>query len=133
MCKLAKRLGDPTDRDEALQELHQALRHADGDAADEAFEAFHQDPNTKVLVAHPQTAAHGLTLVEADTTIWFGPTYNAEHYEQANNRMNRPGQTHNMTIIHLYSTPFEKNIYAATQNKVDFQESVLGIFKDFTG
>jgi hypothetical protein len=64
MCKLAKRLGDPTDRDEALQELHQALRHADGDAADEAFEAFFAAFVDAVFLAQDRPASTS-THIEA--------------------------------------------------------------------
>lgn len=98
---------------------------------DIAYRAFRKDNDVKVLVAHPQTTAHGLTLIEADTTIWYGPTYNAEHYEQANNRMNRPGQNYNMNVIHLYATPFEKAVYNTLRGKLDFQDAVLGVAKEF--
>lgn len=94
---------------------------------DKAFRAFRSDPEVKVLVAHPQTASHGLTLVEADTIVWFGPVYNAEYYEQGNNRADRPGQTHNVTVVNLWGPTFEKEVYAALQGKLNFQDAVLGI------
>lgn len=100
-------------------------------ARDAAYRSFRESPDIKVLVAHPQTTAHGLTLIEADTTVWYGPTYNAEHYEQANNRMNRPGQHHNMNVVHIYATPFEKAVYSTLQGKLDFQGAVLGAAKEW--
>ena len=95
------------------------------------FKAFREDSDVKVLIAHPQTAAHGITLVEADTTIWYGAIYNAEYYEQANNRMNRPGQHHPMTVVHIYSSTFEMQIYKHLQGKIDFQDAVLSAVETF--
>ena len=97
---------------------------------DENFRRFREDPTIKVLVAHPQTTAHGLTLVEADTTVWYGPIYNAEYYEQANNRMNRPGQHHPMTVIHIYCASFEKQVYSHLRGKLDYQSAILGAIED---
>lgn len=119
-----------------LDGVHEALKNAgvgvvkvDGRTSktrrDSIYNSFRNDPEVKVLLAHPQTTAHGLTLIEADTTIWYGPIYNAEYYEQANNRMNRPGQHHPMNVIHIYGAPFERAVYRHLQGKLDFQEAVL--------
>ena len=47
----------------------------------------------KVLFCHPQSAGHGITLTKGTATIWASPTYNVEHFEQANARIFRGGQT----------------------------------------
>jgi hypothetical protein len=55
-----------------------------------------------VLFAHPQSAAHGLTLTKGNSTIWPGPTYNLEWFVQGSQRQARIGQkskTEVLTVI----------------------------------
>ena len=55
-----------------------------------------------VAIAHPASVGHGLNLQEGGhIIIWFGLTYSLELYEQANERLNRPGQTNVCRIYHL--------------------------------
>jgi hypothetical protein len=68
MRKLAKRLEDPTDRDEALQVLQKALRNADGDAAGEAFEAFNGEGGA--ARRHAGAGADG-RAPQGERTGWF--------------------------------------------------------------
>lgn len=89
------------------------------------FSAFTGQDNPHVLVAHPQCMAHGLTLTSAATIIWYGPHMNAEHYEQANGRIMRAGQTREQNIIHLYSTNLERNAFKALRNKGNLQEVLI--------
>lgn len=88
-----------------------------------------EDSELKVLVAHPATAAHGLTLTTANICVWYGPTFSALHFEQANARMARPGQTHHMTIIRLAATAMEWAAYDVADAKVDRQKKVLDLYK----
>ena len=39
------------------------------------------------------TAAHGLNLTRATTTIWASPTYEPDLFQQRNARIRRSGQT----------------------------------------
>lgn len=52
-----------------------------------------------VLFAHPQSAAHGLTLTKGTTTIWPGPTYNLEWFVQGSQRQARIGQKEKTEIV----------------------------------
>lgn len=55
-----------------------------------------------VAIAHPASVGHGLNLQEGGhIIIWFGLTWSLELYQQANERLNRPGQTHICRIYHL--------------------------------
>jgi SNF2 family DNA or RNA helicase len=83
----------------------------------------------KVLIAHPATAAHGLTLVTANVCIWYGPTFSAEHKQQADARVIRPGQKHHMTIIHIGSTALEWEAYGVADAKAGRQEKVLSLYR----
>jgi SNF2 family DNA or RNA helicase len=97
------------------------------------FDAFQQSPDPRILVAHPKTTAHGLTLTQADTTIWYAPIFSLEIFEQANNRMDRPGQRNPMTVVMLESTGMESSIYAALRSKGRMQDSVLELYKKEVG
>lgn len=95
----------------------------------EIFNEFQNLRDPQVLLAHPKTTAHGLTLTAASTTIWYGPTYSAETYEQANNRTNRPGQLHDMRIIHLHSVTQESAIFKALAEMNDLQGVLLDLYR----
>lgn len=80
----------------------------------------------KVLFAHPQSAAHGLTLVKATTTIWASPTYNLEHFVQGNKRIYRTGQTDKTeTIVIVAEDTIDERVFVALANKRVRMESLL--------
>ena len=55
-----------------------------------------------VALAHPASIGHGLNLQEGGhITMWFGLPWSLELYQQANERLNRPGQKHVCRIYHL--------------------------------
>lgn len=90
----------------------------------------HADP--RLILAHPGTMAHGLTLVEADTIVWIGPITSAEIYDQANARVTRPGQKYNTHIIHLMGCDVEKRMYARLVQRLNMQGVLLDMFKAAT-
>jgi len=98
----------------------------------ETFNLFQNTDKYRVLLAHPQCLAHGITLTAADTVIWFAPVMSLEIYDQANHRIRRVGQTHKQLILHLQSTPVEKKIYKMLQNKQKVQDKLLKLFEDDT-
>jgi SNF2 family DNA or RNA helicase len=125
----------------ALAGLHASVTSAGHDATvvsgdtpakarDLIFNAFQNTPQYRVLLAHPQCLAHGLTLTAADTIVWFGPITSLEIYDQANARIRRVGQTRKQQFIHLQATPTEKKIYSLLINKQDVQSQLLDMFRD---
>lgn len=55
-----------------------------------------------VALAHPASIGHGLNLQEGGhIIIWYGLTWSLELYQQANERLNRPGQKSVCRIYHL--------------------------------
>ena len=55
-----------------------------------------------VALAHPASVGHGLNLQQGGhITIWYGMTWSLELYQQANERLNRPGQTQICRVYHL--------------------------------
>jgi SNF2 family DNA or RNA helicase len=97
---------------------------------DKIFSDFMNKDDPRVIVAHPQCMAHGLTLTEANMIIWYSPTQSLEIYEQANARITRPGQTSKTMIVHLAGTPVEKSTYKRLRDRGNMQGMLLQLFKD---
>lgn len=86
----------------------------------------------KVLLAHPQSAAHGLTLTRGTTTIWASPTYNLEHFLQGNKRIYRISQTaQTETITILAAGTIEEKVYEKLMSKDVKQASLLSILQEY--
>jgi len=97
---------------------------------DETFTLFQNTESVKVLVAHPQTMAHGLTLTAADTIIWFAPLPNLEIFEQANARIRRIGQKHKQQILMFCATRAERRMYHKLRTKQNVQNMLLDLFAE---
>ena len=102
------------------------------DRAEIITEFQREDSDLKILVAHPATAAHGLTLATASICVWYGPTFSSEMWTQANARIIRPGQKHHMTIIQLGSTTLEWEAYGVAEAKTDRQNKILDLYRKVT-
>jgi len=93
--------------------------------------ARYQAGQIKVLFCHPQSAGHGLTLTKASTVIWCSPTYNAEHYQQFNQRIYRAGQTQKTeTILIQARNTWEPEVYKKLNTKLGRMENLLHILKE---
>jgi SNF2 family DNA or RNA helicase len=81
----------------------------------------------KVMFAHPQSAAHGLTLTRGTSTIWASPTYNLEHYQQGLKRIYRAGQAQKTeTIMIVAPGTIDERAWQALQNKRVLMTDLLG-------
>lgn len=104
-----------------------------GKARSALIARFMDTPNPHVLIAHPKTASHGLNFTCADTTIWFGPTFSAEMYQQANERMARPGQDSHMGIYHLSSSDIERKAFQLLYDRQVTQQGLLSLYEETIG
>lgn len=95
---------------------------------DVVFTSFQTRLSPRIIVAHPQTLAHGLTLTAADTVVWYSPTMSLEVYDQSNARINRPGQRNNMLIVHMIGTEVERATYLRLRQKQRMQNCLLDLF-----
>jgi len=100
---------------------------------DSIIQKFQLAIDPAVLVAQPRTASHGLNLTVADVTVWFGPIFSAEQYQQANERMARPGQDKHMTIAHLGAHKLEWGAYGTVKEKGKRQASILSLYENVLG
>jgi SNF2 family DNA or RNA helicase len=95
---------------------------------DDIFRRFQNDKHTKVLIAHPKVAAHGLTLTAANTIIWYAPTFSIGQYMQANARIDRTGQTLAMSVYNLWCHPVELAIYSLLQSRESLQSRLMELY-----
>lgn len=80
-----------------------------------------------VALAHPASIGHGLNLqYGGHITIWYGLTWSLELYQQANERLNRPGQTQVCRVYHLVlSGTHDARVLQALQNKDKGQAAAI--------
>jgi SNF2 family DNA or RNA helicase len=96
------------------------------------FHDFQHQKDPRVLVAHPGTMAHGLTLTSASTIIWYGPINEPERYTQANGRIERIGKRHVSNLIHIEATDLERRMYERLKNKQNLQGLLLDMIEEQT-
>lgn len=88
-----------------------------------------QEGDLNVIVAHPAAMAHGLTLTESNTIVWWAPVDDYEIYEQANGRITRPGQVRKQNIRHLFCSDIERAVYGRLKRKESMQGLILDMIK----
>lgn len=81
----------------------------------------------KLMLAHPQSAAHGLNAQFGGSLIlWFGLPWSLENYQQFNARLHRQGQKNCVRIVHLIAkNTIEEKILTALRNKEFSQDKLL--------
>jgi len=131
--------------------IEHAVVHGGISGRSEIFNLFQHTDKYKVLLAHPECVAHGLTLTAADTVCeWKGTA----HYLSVtapgrradlaalnemrgpifkltlDPRITRVGQKHKQKVLHLQSTPVEKRIYGLLQRKQKVQDTLLAMLSE---
>ena len=88
-----------------------------------------QNPNSKVrfIVGTPQTAGFGITLTGASTMIYYSKGYDLEKRQQSEARIDRIGQTKNMTYIDIIcEKTVDERIVKALRRKVNIATEIMG-------
>ena len=80
-----------------------------------------------VALAHPASIGHGLNLQDGGhLLIWFGLPWSLELYQQANERLNRPGQQNVCRIYHLIlKGTHDERVLQSLQKKEKGQAAAL--------
>lgn len=89
------------------------------------------DGEIDFLLAHPASSGFGLNLqAGGHHVIWFGLTWNYEHFEQANKRLHRQGQRFPV-IVHILSSADTKDelVGKALEKKENAQDYVMESLK----
>ena len=80
-----------------------------------------------VALAHPASIGHGLNLQDGGhLLIWFGLPWSLELYQQANERLNRPGQKHVCRVYHIMLRgTHDERVLKALSNKETGQNAAI--------
>ena len=80
-----------------------------------------------VALAHPASIGHGLNLQDGGhIIIWFGLSWSLELYQQANERLNRPGQKNVCRIYHLIlKGTHDERVLQSLSNKEEGQDGAI--------
>lgn len=108
---------------ESLDMLKQALPKATVmDKAGKCVKKWNEG-KIKLLLAHPQSAGHGLNLQKGGRRIiFYEMPYSLEYYEQFVGRLNRQGQTKTVYVHHLIGRDTQDTlVYDALQRKANVQ------------
>lgn len=85
----------------------------------------------RFLVAHPASAAHGLTLVNCHISVFFSLDYSMEMYSQARGRTYRNGQKNNCVYFHILAKDtIDEDVLAIVQRKETAQDVADRYFKN---
>lgn len=84
-----------------------------------------------VLLCHPASVGYGLNLQGGGRLIvWFSPTWNLEHYRQANARLHRQGQQKPVAVYRLLvPDTVDARVVDALEGKGTLQDFVLDAVK----
>lgn len=80
-----------------------------------------------VALAHPASIGHGLNLQEGGhITVWYGLPWSLELYQQANERLNRPGQKNVCRVYHMIlKGTHDERVLKSLKNKEKGQDAAI--------
>jgi SNF2 family DNA or RNA helicase len=99
----------------------------DARTADQYIQSFNRG-EIPVMFCQPGSMAHGLNLQEAcNHIIWFGLTWNYEHYEQAIARIYRQGQKEESVFVYriIARGTKDEDVVKTLNDKEEFQDGLL--------
>ena len=114
-----------------LSRLRKAFPYAVAlDTEGKAVEAWNRG-EIRMLLAHPQSAGHGLNMQEGGSMlVWFSLMWNLEYYQQFNARLHRQGQKKPVRIVHLMmSGSIDEAILQILKKKDATQADLLNFLK----
>jgi SNF2 family DNA or RNA helicase len=89
-----------------------------------------QNGELDTVLLQPLSAAHGVTLTQADTIIWASPTYQGDIYKQGIARIRRGVQRkHTQSIVILGKNTRDQHCYEVFSGKQDRIEALNNLFK----
>jgi SNF2 family DNA or RNA helicase len=79
-----------------------------------------------IMICHPASMAHGLNLQDAcHHIIWFGITWNLEHYDQSIARIYRQGQEFPVFVYHILARDTLDDRVASVLQEKDHNQKAL--------
>lgn len=110
---------------EELRRIRQALPESELISSD-SIERWNRG-EVPVLLAHPDSAGHGLNLQKGGHVIvWTTPTWSSERWQQANARLARQGQQSSV-IVHILVSPdtVDTDMLDVAEGKIRVQDGLM--------
>ena len=86
-----------------------------------------EESPVRFIVGTPQTGGYGITLTGASTMIYYSNGYDLEKRQQSEARIDRIGQTRNMTYIDIIAeNTIDEKIVKALRSKINIASKVMG-------
>lgn len=87
--------------------------------------------DVQYLVAHPRSAAHGLTFIKCSAMVFFSLDYSYEAHAQARDRIHRIGQTKSCLYLYLLAKDsIDEELIEVLKRKKSLQEVVYSIIRN---
>ena len=89
-----------------------------------------------LLLMHPASGGHGVDGLQlgGSVAVWFGLPFSLDLYEQANARLHRTGQQHNVIVHHLVAVgTIDEDILQVLSEKGDVQGVLLSAVQRIFG
>lgn len=103
--------------------LYGEVKHADRDDNIQGF----KNGDFQFLIAHPRSAAHGLTFVNCHLQYFFSLDYSNEEHQQCRGRTHRPGQNKKCTYVYsICENSIDKSILDVLKNKKKKEDIAKG-------
>lgn len=97
-----------------------------GQTNQDNIQQFLDDPKTRLIVLHPRSAAHGLTLTVARYMVFYSVSYSGEEDYQSVKRIERAIQTRDMRIYYLLAEDsIDEIMFDVVQAKAKQQEHLI--------
>mgnify|MGYP001595129440 CR=1 FL=1 len=85
----------------------------------------------RYLIAHPKSAAHGLTFVNCNVMVFYSLDYSFETHTQARDRIHRIGQKNSCLYIYIMAQgTIDEALLKVLQRKQSLQEAVYALVRD---
>ena len=94
---------------------------------DYAIKNFKNNDKVRFFVGTPQTGVYGITLVQANTVIYYSNGYDLEKRMQSEDRAHRIGQKKTVTYVDIIAEDtVDTKIVKSLRKKIDIASKVLG-------
>jgi SNF2 family DNA or RNA helicase len=94
---------------------------------DKALKNFKTKPNCRFFVGTPHTGGYGLTLISANTVIYYSNGYDLEKRMQSEDRAHRIGQKSSVTYVDIIAEEtVDTKIVKSLRKKINIASEVMG-------
>ncbi len=109
---------------------HVATLYAGTKDKDDSINRF-KNNQVRYLIAHPKSAAHGLTFVNCSVMVFYSLDYSFETHAQARDRIHRIGQKKSCLYIYIMAQgTIDEALLRVLQRKQSLQEAVYALVRD---